>query len=88
MLHFVIQDASPPVRPENIYWTFVTNNGSVSIEPSSRFQFSTDRLTLTINEITDKDEGFYLLFASNPAGSDEGSLFLEVQGKFIIPSLS
>ena len=84
-LEFNILDASPVVKPENIYWTFETSNGTVSIEPTFQYEFSADRLSLTIRDISHENEGFYTFLASNPAGLDEARLFLQVEGKIIIP---
>ena len=78
-LSFAIQDASPPVSLKNIKWTFnntVINEGSTP----SRFNFSSDLLSLTVSDLKHSDQGSYTLFAVNEAGTNSSAVFLEIEG--------
>ena len=46
--------------------------------------FSDDRFSVTLSNLSLSDEGFYTITASNPAGSDMDSLFLDVEGKRLL----
>ena len=77
-LMFRILDASPVVLPSNIEWDF---NGVALNDLVSQYSFSADRLSLTISNLTHSDEGLYTLTATNEAGIDSASLFLNIEGK-------
>ena len=82
-LQFLIHDASPDVRPPNIKWQFRFDDGSrgtVQINDSSHYQFSTNRRSLTINNLAHEDEGQYMITVSNEAGSDSLSVNLHIEG--------
>lgn len=78
-LSFAIQNASPPVSLKHIKWTFnntVINEGSIP----SRFNFSSDLLSLTVSDLKHSDQGSYTLTAVNEAGTNSSAVFLEIQG--------
>lgn len=72
-IQFNITGDIPPVNSSNIYWSI---NGS-----NERFIFSADRLSLTIIELSFHDEGSYGLTATNPAGTSNNTIYLDIQGK-------
>ena len=76
-LQFVIEDANPPVLPEDIQWTFA---GADLREDGEHVVFSADRLSVTITNLSLSDEGDYSLTARNPAGSDSASIIVDIQG--------
>ena len=81
-LQFNITGDIPPVNSSDIYW-FI--NGS-SLRVNERFMFSTDRLSLTITDLSFHDEGSYHLTASNPAGTSNNSIYVDIQGKNVLLS--
>ena len=48
-----------------------------------RFQYSADKLTLTITNVSLLDDGLYMVNAANPAGSDSDYTRLTVYGEQI-----
>ena len=77
-LQFNITQDHPPVTPDDIVWTF--NGTKLNFNNSSRLTFSADRRSLTISRLNLSDEGFFTMTASNPAGSDTASIFVDVEG--------
>ena len=77
-LMFRILNASPVVQLANIVWDF---NGTILDNLSTRYSFSADRLALTIFDLAHSDQGLYTLTATNEAGVDSASLFLNIEGK-------
>ena len=77
-LRFEVVHAAPLVVPEGIAWMFGT---SVINESDNRFQFSEDRLSLTISDLEFDDDGTYHFTATNVFGHDTKSLVLTVDGK-------
>ena len=78
-LTFSIVDASPQVILDNIQWMFndaVINNFTEHI-------FSPDLLSLTLTNVQHSDQGYYSLTATNEAGTNTTSVFLEVEGNVI-----
>ena len=53
----------------------------MTLSQSSRYSFSEDRKSLTIDGIMLGDEGVYTMKAANPGGADEESAELEVRGE-------
>ncbi len=78
VIQFIITMDQPPVTLEDIQWSY--GELVFSVSNSSRIIFSPDMLTLTIADISYKDEGTYTLSASNLLGSGSASIFLDVQG--------
>ena len=84
-LSFTISNASPKVQPQSIHWTFTSLGGGSYDIPMSQpgvYSFSDDRLTLTLSAVNGSHEGNYTLIATNEAGSDSASVFLEVESQF------
>ena len=81
-LTFVIQNASPPVRAENIEWVFHSSSGSdaVVLTEGARYHFSMNDQSLTISNVAHGDEGDYKMTAVNEAGSDSLTITLNVEG--------
>ena len=77
-LQFNITQDHPPVTPDGIVWTF--NGTKLNFNNSSRLTFSADRRSLTISRLNLSDEGLFTMTASNPAGSDTASIFVDVEG--------
>lgn len=81
---FDITSALPSVSSNDIQWYFTQEgtNNSVPLIPSARYQFSEDRLTLNIINITRAgDGGNYSVTASNIVGQDTATIILDVQSK-------
>ena len=89
MLTFVIMFASPPVRPQDIVWTYTdAATGQVFDEElllqlSPRYTISTDRLSLTITNLTLSDSGVYTLTAGNAAGFRNSTITLRILSECI-----
>ena len=83
-LMFIIERASPEVLVDSIRWSFVGSESVTSEDittPSdSRLIVSINRLTLTIYNITNEDEGSYTLTASNSAGISTDTITFSVEG--------
>lgn len=47
--------------------------------PAGRGFFSGNRHSLTIHNLSLTDEGTYILVATNPAGTSQASLYLDVE---------
>lgn len=77
-LHFNVSQDSPKVLPMNIQWIF--NGTEIAIQNETRYTFSEDRQSLTINMLRLSDEGIYRMIASNPAGSDSDEITVNVEG--------
>ena len=86
---FMITSALPSVSSDDIQWYFTqegTNNAVPLIpgDDSTHYQFSEDRLTLRIINITRAgDSGNYSVTASNIVGQSTATIILDVQSKFI-----
>ena len=83
VLTFVIEDASPSVRAQNIEWTFVSSGGGsapVGISEGGRYHFSMNDQSLTISDVAHSDEGDYRMTAVNEAGSDSLTITLNIEG--------
>ena len=79
---FSIAEDYPSVPLSNIKWMLnnvLINNG---LDPLyDQYSFSSDLLTLTISNVQHSDEGNYTMVATNRAGTDSDTVFLEVEGK-------
>ena len=78
-LQFLLENADPPVLPQDIQWMFA---GVELQEDREHVMFSSDRLSVTITNLSLSDEGVYSLTATNPAGSDSDTIIVDVQGIF------
>lgn len=82
---FTITNDVPEVSPENTTWTFTSPlDGTTKILDDSedeRFQFSGDKLTLTISSASLLDSGVYTVRATNPAGSDSDLTSVSIYGE-------
>ena len=83
---FAIASDIPKVSPIDVTWRFTpTRGGGVTRDlddsADQRFQFSPDRLTLTISGVSLFDDGVYTVGATNPAGSDSDYTRLTVYGE-------
>lgn len=71
----------PFVAPRNITWIFQDNANKVTeILPTVRYSFSIDKLSLTIYNIHEEDEGNFTLIAKNTIGQGQASIQLIVDG--------
>lgn len=77
-LNIQISNASPSVIPSNIQWYF--NSGLINDTQDDGYEFSNDRKSLTITELTHSHEGLYTVVVSNEAGSDTGDIVLQIEG--------
>ena len=82
ILTFVIDNASPSVKPSNVIWKFRSDSSQLTITLStgSRYSFSDDRLSLTITDLTHDDQGQYTITATNEAGTDQYFITLDIEG--------
>ena len=84
-LNFAITQASPEVMPENIEWIFESEclgkTDVVNTSENGHYNFSQDRHSLTILNLTINDAGSYTLRATNPAGINSTALLLEIEGE-------
>ena len=78
VISFNITEANPQVLSSDILWTF--NGAEIENENETRYIFSLDRLSLTINMLMLSDEGIYRMTAFNPAGSEYDETFINVEG--------
>ena len=82
---FSIANDVPEVLPTDTTWTFTSSRSGteVVLDDSSdqRFQFSDDRLTLTVTNASLLDDGVYRVRATNPAGSDSDFTGIDVYGE-------
>ena len=84
-LTFAIDKASPKVLPKNISWKFRRAVDGTTIDPINeqtdpRYEFSSDRKSLVIYNLTLEDEGQYTITAKNEVGSDSLTVILSVEG--------
>ena len=79
-LQFFIEEANPPVHPEDIQWMFA---GTELQEDGEHVVFSADRLAVTITNLSLSDEGIYSLMATNLAGSDSATIMVDVQCTYV-----
>ena len=73
--------AAPLVTPSDIEWIFQDSSSEeTEILPTARYSFSEDRLSLTIYDIHEEDEGQFTMIAMNILGQDQASIQLVVDG--------
>ena len=86
-LTITIEDASPPVQPTAITWSFVGQAvPALTIASSPHYEFSENRKELVINNLTYADGGNYTITARNNAGHNYTTLTLRVTGTFALTS--
>ena len=75
---FIITNDYPRVKRNNITWLFKSLGSDVfkSISPTSP-----DHLSLTIHNVQLSDRGMYKMSATSEAGTDEGTVTVDVFGK-------
>lgn len=76
---FIVMDANPEVRKENILWQFqpLMSNEYLTISHGLSF----DHRSLTISNVHLNHSGNYTMFAANNAGTAAASVSLNVYGK-------
>lgn len=82
-LSFAINHDNPTVLPENITWLFTSRfipDITITVGNNSQYSFSSDRRSLTIRNITLRDDGEYQLVAVNDAGNNSDYIRLTVNG--------
>ena len=82
-LSFTVSNDIPEVTLDGLQWYFAPVGGSpqsITSASDSRYTFTTDLLSLTINPLVVADEGNYTLEATNAAGTGSTNIFLEIQG--------
>ena len=68
--------------PSDIEWVFQdSSNKEIEILPTARYEFSEGKLSLTIHNIQEEDEGQFTLIATNVLGQDQASIQLVVDGQ-------
>ena len=82
---FTVTNDVPKISPNDTTWTFTSPlDGTTKLFDDSldeRFQFSGDKLTLTISSVSLLDAGLYTVRAFNPAGSDDDFTRVVVYGE-------
>ena len=86
ILAFEVSSAVPPVRLEDLTWSFTSDGGGADVlldyqASLPRHSFSSDRLNLYITNLSVGDAGLYCLTATNLAGSNSSSIHLTVFGQ-------
>ena len=85
-LQFIITEADPPVKVENIRWqfSFLGNDVDITESESRHYRLSEDRRTLSINQLTTAEGGVYTLFATNEAGVRFDRIRVVIESKLVI----
>lgn len=76
----------PSVEVENIRWYFTqqgTNIRKEITQTDPRYTFTSDRLTLTITQLSLNDSGVYSVNATNIVGTGTANVVLDVQSEYI-----
>ena len=80
-LSFSVSNDVPPLTPDGIQWFFDNGQRKEIMSNSSGYTFSSDKLSLSIHLLSESDhEGNYTLVATNDGGSDNATIFLDIQG--------
>lgn len=84
VLEFMITQDDPLVQVDDIRWEFTANDRSVEdITLSSitdpHYQLSSDRLSLTIIQLSSAHQGRYTLFATNKGGTRSNYIDLIIE---------
>ena len=89
----VLIDAKPSVMVGDIQWYFVMFGSNVTInitgstmlgDGRTRLQFSPNRQSLMLSDVSLSSSGLYFVVASNLAGSGSNFTLITVQSKFTI----
>ena len=84
MLGFQIINASPPVTPDNIRWFFQPLNDTLLkveiVDDGVTYMFTSDRLYLTVMNVSNEVEGTYTIEVQNEAGMDSERVILFIEG--------
>ena len=83
ILQFVILEADPPVPVDNIMWYFTSISGQTILpctNHSTKYNFSSNCLTLTIVNVNASDGGLYEVFVSTRAGEDSSRIAVTIRG--------
>ena len=81
ILKFVILEADPPVSADNITWYFTSISGRTVLpctNHSTKYNFSSNCLTLTIDNVNASDGGLYEIFVSTRAGEDSSRIAVTI----------
>ena len=86
VLAFEVSSALPPVRPQDLTWSFTSDGGGADVLLDyqvnlPRHSFSSGRLNLSIANLSVGDAGLYCLTATNLAGSNSSTILLTVFGQ-------
>ena len=78
----VVNEPAPSVTREGIQWMFTGSNGSVNLtcKRSPKYIFSSDCLSLTVNNTVRSDAGLYQIVVTTEAGTAMSSVVLSVRG--------
>ena len=84
VLGFQIVNASPPVTPDNTRWFFQPLNDTLPkveiVDDGVTYVFTSDRLNLTVMNISNEVEGTYAIEVQNEAGMDSGRVTIVIEG--------
>lgn len=85
-IEFAITRADPGVQPENITWTYRSEEETMAQEMEiadtfNQYEFSDDLVTLTLFNLSFFDAGFFTLRAANEAGMHSATLELVIHGE-------
>ena len=86
VLPFVILEADPGVPVDNITWFFSSISGRAILSctnQSTKYNFSSNCLTLMIDNVNVVDGGLYEVFVSTRAGEDSGRMAVTVTGGWL-----
>ena len=78
-LNFSVIEDEPKVLPEFIHWFLSNGAGMKEITSDLRFNFSEDKYSLVITNLSLSDEGNYTVFATNIIGTGSAQVFLDVE---------
>ena len=90
-----IENAKPPVELDDIQWYFSPTFSSSPDDAElitdletrlghSSYQYTADKLQLTISNLNHSDDGRYFVVVRNPAGIDSNYIDLIIHGEFVI----
>ena len=84
VLRFQIVKASPPVTPDNTRWFFQPLNDTLPkveiVDDGVTYMFTSDRLNLTVMNVSNEVEGTYTIEVQNEAGMDSERVILFIEG--------
>ena len=78
----VVNEPAPNVTREGIQWVFTGSNGSINLPCTSspKYTFSSDCLSLTVNNTVGSDAGLYQIVVTTEAGTAMSSVVLSIRG--------